>query len=140
MSRIDRARLDGAALPFHIVVPPRFSDLDTIGHINNVAVALILQEGRIRMLHANELADGRQLHLVVASLHIEFAADLLYGTPIEVACGILEIGRTSFRVGQVARQDGTAGAYAEVVLVTRDGGGPVPVPEAQRAKLEQLRI
>lgn len=118
----------------------RFSDLDRIGHINNVAIVGIFQEGRNRFIHACDLYGVAQRDLVVASSSFEYVGDLFHPDPIEVAVGVLEIGRSSFRVGQIASQNGRIGAYAEVVQVTRDASGPVPLPEAWRVKLEGLRI
>lgn len=138
--RIERARLERGVNFFTCQVATRFSDVDRVGHVNNVAVAAIFQEGRNRFIHAIDLMGAARCDLVVASLHIEYSNDLYHPDPIDVSVGVLEIGRTSFRLGQVARQHGRIGAYGEVVQVARDGSGAVTLPEAWRAKLESMKI
>jgi acyl-CoA thioester hydrolase len=137
--RIDRSRLE-RGLPFGCQVATRYSDLDVIGHVNNVAVAMIFQEGRNRFFRSFEHIRAVRCDIVVASLNIEFASDLFHPDPVEVSVGVLEIGRSSFRLGQVATQNGRVGAYAEVVQVARDGNGPMALPESWRVWLETVKV
>lgn len=138
--RIDRTKLQRQGFPYAFEMQTRFSDLDKIGHINNVAVVGIFQEGRNRFIRACDLYGVAQRELVVASANFEYAGDLFHPDPVEVAIGVLEIGRSSFRLGQIASQNGRIGAYAEIVQVARDTTGPVALPEAWRIKLEGLKI
>jgi acyl-CoA thioester hydrolase len=141
VTRIDRARLENGVFPHRCQIATRFSDLDQIGHVNNVAAAEILQEGRALFVRAAGLLTGDpRPQVVVASSLIEFASDLLSPDPVEVSTGLLEIGRTSFRLGQIARQGSSIGLYAEIVQVLRDAQGPLPIPADWRTKLESLRI
>ena len=138
--RIDRARLQPEAFSYRCEIATRFSDLDVLSHVNNVAASAILQEGRNRFIHTCELYQLAYRVLVVASTLIEYADDLLHPEPIEVAVGVLDIGRTSLRLAQIARQQGRIGIYAEIVLVARDEQGATPLPDAWRARLETMRI
>jgi acyl-CoA thioester hydrolase len=138
--RIERAKLERGVFPYTCQVATRYSDLDQLGHVNNVAVAAIFQEGRNRFIRGVDLMGLARCDLVVAALNIEFASDLYHPDPIDLSVGILDIGRTSFRFGQIASQNGRIGAYAEVVQVARDKNGPIPLPDAWRAKLESLKI
>ena len=138
--RIDRARLQRDAFPFHVDIATRFADLDVIGHVNNVAAAGILMEGRNRFIHHSEIYKNAHAQLVVASTLIEYAADLLHPAPIEVSVGVLDIGRSSIRLAQIAAQEGRIGVYAEIVQVTRDDKGSTAIPEAWRPLLEALRM
>jgi len=138
--RIDRARLQREAFPFRCEIATRFSDLDVLGHVNNVAAASILMEARNRFIHHCKLFETERTQLVVASSLIEYAADLLHPEPIEVYVGVLELGRSSLRLGQIAVQNGRVGLYAEIVQVTRDAQGATPMPESWRAKLGSMRI
>lgn len=141
MSRLDRLRLENGVYPICCEIATRFADVDVLLHINNVAVAEILQEGRTRFAHAFDLVRAVQgKRVMVVSQTIEFAGEMHHPDPIQVSVGILEIGRSSYRIGQVARQNGTIGAYAETVLVAGDESGPVPIHEAWRRKLESLKI
>jgi acyl-CoA thioester hydrolase len=138
--RIDRARLQRQGFAFAFDMQTRFSDIDKIGHINNVAIASLFQEGRNRFIHASEIYKLAHCDLVVASASFEYAGDLFHPAPVEIAVGVLEIGRSSFRFGQIASQHGRIGAYAEVVQVARDASGSIALPDVWRAKLEALKI
>ncbi|NGY03954.1 acyl-CoA thioesterase [Solimonas terrae] len=138
--RIDRTRLTREGLPFRCQIATRFSDLDVIGHVNNVAAAAILQEGRNRFIHHCELFKLAHAQLVVASTLIEYADDLLHPAPVDVGVGVLEIGRSSLRLGQLAWQGERLAVYAEIVQVTRDERGAVPLPDSWRQRLDAMRI
>ncbi len=138
--RIDRARLDTGVFPYRFEIGTRFSDMDKVGHVNNVAVADLLQEGRNRFIHALDLMGAAPCALVVASLNVEFAGDLFHPAPVEISIGVLEIGRSSYRIGEVIRQSGRIAVYAEVVQVARNGSGATALPEPWRPLLETARI
>ncbi len=138
--RIDRARLDRGSYPCRIDIGTRFSDMDKVGHVNNVAVADLLQEGRNRFIHSIDLMGAAPSALVVAALNIEFAGDLFHPAPVEISVGVLEIGRSSYRIGEVILQNGRIAVYAEVVQVARGADGAVALPDAWRPLLERARI
>jgi len=138
--RIDRARLEHGVFAHRFEIGTRFSDMDKVGHVNNVAVTDLLQEGRNRFIHALKLMDAAPCGLVVASLNVEFAGDLFHPAPVEISVGVLEIGRSSWRIGEVIRQHGRITVYAEVVQVARNDGGATAIPEAWRPLLEAARI
>lgn len=141
MLRLDRSRLEGARFAEVIAVPTRMDDLDVQGHVNNVALAVILQEGRAdfnRKRMGEHFAAGGGL--VVGSLFIDYAGQMFHPDPIEVSTGVLEIGRSSFVLGQVARQNGRITAYAEAALVATSGAGTMPLSVSARASLEAAMI
>jgi acyl-CoA thioester hydrolase len=141
LARIDRQRLDGAAFPTTITVPTRFTDIDLLGHVNNAAAAIILQEGRgglNRLAGLGELREG--LRPVVAALTIEYVGEMYHPEPIEIETGVLSVGRTSVVVGQRARQAGRITLYAETVLVLTGDEGPTPLPEALRTAYQRIMI
>jgi acyl-CoA thioester hydrolase len=137
MPRLDRARLDAADLRVVTQIPTRYDDLDSLGHVNNAAAAVILQEARVAF-HAAvgfvSLPGG--LHSIVAALSIEYAGEMHFPEPVEVRSGILQLGRTSYVIGQVAYQGGRPALYAESVMVLTDANGPAPIPDAMRAAYE----
>jgi len=138
--RIDRERLQPGRFPFRYEMQTRFADLDKVGHVNHVNLTAFLQEGRNRFIHAFELMKVAPCGLVVAAMNIEFAGDLFHPDPIEIYTGILELGRSSARFGQIACQHGRIGAYAEVVQVARGEHGAVALPDAWRPLLERALI
>ena len=48
MPRPEAWRTDIAAYPFSATTETRFQDLDVLGHINNVAMAALFENGRVR--------------------------------------------------------------------------------------------
>jgi len=140
-SRIDRQHFDAIDFPIRVEVPIRFDDLDVLGHVNNAAAAAILQEGRVAFNQSAALPSlGSGLRPVVAGLRIEFALELHYPGVIEVCTGIVSIGRTSFTMAQVGRQDGRGALYGEVTLVITGANGPAPIPDELRTAIQQLRV
>lgn len=139
MSRLDRARLAAADLPITVEIPLRYDDIDSVGHVNNAAAAVILQEARVQF-HAAAGFHGLPpgMHSVVAALSIEFAGEMRFPGVAEVRTGLLKIGRSSYVLGQVARQEGRIALYAETVLVITGPEGAEPLPEAMRAAYEKL--
>jgi acyl-CoA thioester hydrolase len=141
MLRLDRTRLNTAIYPDRVEIPTRIDDLDVQGHVNNVAVAVILQEARGRFNKGHVAgALGGGLGLVVASQFIEYAGQMYYPDPVEVSVGVLEIGRTSYLLGQIARQNGRIAAYAETTLITIRGDAATPFPDTLRAALEAALV
>lgn len=141
MPRIDRSRLTAARFPVVKIVETRIDDVDVQGHINNGAAVVILQEARAhfhRTARLPELRDG--LRVMVAGLTVEYAAEMHHPDPIEVHSGILHLGRSSYVIGQVARQCGRDCLYVEVAVAMANADGPAPMPEALRDSFEALRI
>lgn len=141
MARIDRSRLEGAQFPMVEKIATRFDDLDVQGHVNNAAAVVILQEGRVLFNRAAGLpwAMGN-LRAMVVGLTVEYAAEMTHPEPVELGVGILDLGRSSFTMGQVIRQGGRTAIYAEVAMVMANEAGAAPIPDTLRAAFEQLRI
>ena len=141
MLRLDRQRLAETRLPFRTELETRFADVDAQGHLNNAAIAVLLQEARIRYAFAT-IGPGmaRDYGIVVGSIFIDYAGELFFPDPVEVDLGLLEIGRTSFVVGNVVRQKGRIAVYAEVALILTGKDGPMPIPDSVRVHFERDRI
>ncbi len=141
LARIDRAALEHVVFPVTVTIPTRFADLDAQGHVNNAAVPLILQESRVDF---NKTADFRG-HLtgfrpMVVGLSIEYAAELNHPGEIEILTGVSKIGRTSFSIQQVARQNGHTAVYAETTMVIVNADGPAVLPDGLKRNLETLLL
>ena len=141
MQRLDRNRLIGRRFPFEIDIPVRFDDLDIQAHFNNVAFAVIFEEARARFNREHVLRDWVATggSAVVAGVQLEFAGEMGW-EPLHIRTGILEIGRSSYLLGQIASQRGVDTAFAETMLVTTREGGASPFPDGVRAKLEAALI
>lgn len=134
MPRPDPALLDPARYPFGCTIEPRFGDLDVNRHINNVAMAGILEEARARFSRASDyfsrMSGGTSM---VASIGIEFLGQSHYPEPLDVAAAFSRVGTSSFTVDQLVTQHDRPVAHARVVLVcVGKGGKAVALPQAFR--------
>src|SRR4051812_7708615 len=91
-------QLDPARYSWTELVPTRFGDVDMFGHLNNVSIARMFEEGRIRfqfthygsaMLDADKLQQAR---MVVAQSNISYLAEGSYPAPVTCGAGIARVG------------------------------------------------
>lgn len=135
----DAARLQRETYPLTITVPSRFRDLDTLGHINNVAIGSFYEEGRAHLNRTVFPPDVRHAHgmrLLIADVHIAYLQEAHYPGDIEVGVGIAKIGTSSYTIGLALFQKGECVGTCETVLVNTDGEKPVAIPDEGRQRLE----
>ncbi|MCC5995371.1 MAG: acyl-CoA thioesterase [Oceanicaulis sp.] len=136
-------RLQRASYPLSVIVPTRFRDLDTLGHLNNVALGSFYEEGRAHLNRAafpKEMRHESGLRMLIADVHIAYLAEAHYPGDIEVAAGVLRIGRSSYVIALALFQNSACVGACETVLVVTDENGAVEIPPAQRAALEGLKL
>lgn len=137
MAKPDSALLDPQRYPFDCTIEPRFGDLDINMHINNVAMAGILEDARVRFHHRNGYARMRTGHSsMVASIAIEYLGEGAYPDSVRIACAVEQVGRTSHRLVQLVTQNGRTLAFARTVLVTVGPDGPTALPADFTAAIE----
>jgi len=131
MPKPDPALLKSARYPFSCAIAPRFTDLDFHHHVNNAALADILQEGRIRFHHACDFAEAlysNAISSMAVSLSIEFLGEARHPEPLDNHLAAIAVGRSSHTIGQLVTQQGNVIAYAQTVLVCVRDGQPVLNP------------
>ncbi len=75
----------------------RFSDQDSLGHVNNVAVAAFVESGRTRLIHPFLMRDKYpQLNYALVHVEIDYRAEFHYPGTIDVGGRIQRIGSKSF--------------------------------------------
>ncbi len=137
MAKPDPALLDPARYPFTTTIDPRFGDLDVNLHVNNVAMAGLLEDSRVRFHRQcgyRDLLVG--MTSMVASVAIEYLGEAAYPDGVEIGCAMEHVGRTSHRLVQVAAQHGKPIVFARTVLVTVGPDGPAPLPESFATSIE----
>lgn len=136
MAKPDPALLDPARYPFSCTIEPRFGDLDVNLHINNVAMAGMLEDGRVRFHRRIGYRDMLvNLTSMVASLQIDYLGEGNYPEPITVHSAIEGVGRTSHRLASLISQNGRLIAFARTTIVTVGPEGPSPLPDHFRQAL-----
>ena len=141
MAKPDTWRLDPAAYPFKTDIPTRWADLDLLGHINNVSMAGLFEEGRGQFNRSLDLFRGdRSIRWLIAGVDIAYLAEAHHPAPVTVASGIGRIGERSWSIMSAAFQNDVCVATCETTLVYTDASGPTTFPPAFRAKFEAVRV
>lgn len=131
MPKPDPALLDPARYPFSCRIEPRFGDLDVNLHINNVAMASMMEEAHVRFHRASGYRGGLAGQTtMVASVSIEYLGQGSYDEPIAFHVAAESFGRTSHVLVKLARQGERTIAFSRAVLVTVGADGPAPLPAA----------
>lgn len=129
--------------PLSVTVPSRFRDLDTLGHLNNVAIGSFYEEGRAelnRVCFPQVFRREHNMRMLIADVHIQYLGEAFYPGDLIVGSGIGHIGRTSYRIDLALFQNEACVGVCETVLVNTDGQQNTPLPEEGRAALEAVRV
>lgn len=133
MPRSRRARYD---LPVATVTVPlhvRWGDQDPYHHVNNVAIAGLLEQARALVFWPPDgplpaLSVSSPLHIVVSRATITYARTLDYRPdPITAELSVTAIGGASFDIGYRLIQDQQECVVATTTMALIDGSSGVPV-------------
>ena len=114
----------------------RFSDLDTLGHVNHLAFGALMESGRIAFFRGLGIRPGESRRgFILVRLAIDYRAEMTFPGGVRVGTRALRLGRSSFTVGQGLFQGDHCTATGETVLAytDRDAGRSMPVPDEIRA-------
>ena len=141
MAKPERWRLDIEAYPFKTEIATRWADLDLLGHINNVSMAGLFEEGRGKFNRSLDLhRDNSGIRWLIAGVDLAYLAEAHHPAPVTMASGIGAIGTRSWSIFSAAFQDGQCVATCETTLVNTDPNGPAAFTDTHRAKLEAMRV
>ncbi|MGO4382662.1 acyl-CoA thioesterase [Specibacter sp. RAF43] len=104
----------------------RWSDEDSLGHVNHVKVVDLLQEARIRWLGQTAPRKGFadfEAPRVVVSLAVDYARPLYGNAPVQIAMHVTRIGTKSYTVAYRVSQNSVEAVVASTILVTLDASG-----------------
>lgn len=133
MARPSPWQLEPSIYPYSIEVPPRYSDLDPMGHINNVAIAGMFETARIGFHHQLS-AHPRELGVrwLVAAVSLNYLEEMHFPQPVTIASGFSALGNSSWTILSAAFQDGACCATCETVMVMHG-------PQGRRRITDELR-
>ena len=129
---------------FRLPVYRRFSDLDPLGHVNNVVFYDYLQEARVQMLTQLGHMDVSTLAQVVVRQEMSFRKPLLLNPePIVIEMWVGHVGNSSYtiqyrildEVGDIAAE-----AMTKLACLDLETGRPVRIDAELRALLQRLTI
>ena len=134
-------QLDPGSYPFNHRTETRFADMDTLGHINNVAMAGLFEHGRGMFNHAIEVqrrAPGQRW--LIVSVNLDYIAEAHFPEHVDIACGILRVGGSSWDIASAAFQGGECKATCVTTIVLTDASGPTALPDGLREEFERLGV
>lgn len=116
----------------------RFGDLDPLGHANNNAINIILENARVALQDRMEI--GRLVPgglMVIKATRTEFNAEVHRPARLDIGVGIGVVGNSSYSILASLFVNGTNAATheARMVLIDRQTRRPTPLPPAARAVL-----
>lgn len=141
MAKPDPTLLEPGRYPFSCEIAARFADLDLNQHINNVAVAGLFEEGRVRFNAAWGLAhllDG--VGAMIANVAIDYLAQAYYPQPLRGFAAVERIGGSSWTMVQLLLQEERVVAFSRAVLVCVSAEGSAPLSGPLREGLEGMRL
>jgi acyl-CoA thioester hydrolase len=122
-----------------IEIQRRFSDLDPLGHVNNVAYHDYLQEARMGLIGTLDAVVNDDYAQIVVSQEIRHVKPLGYSRqPVVIEARVTDMARTSYTiVYRVLDEQGEVAAEATTRLAVIDAttGRPMRMPEDLRERL-----
>jgi acyl-CoA thioester hydrolase len=140
MPKPDPSLLDPERYPFSCEIATRFADLDLNRHLNNVALAEICEEARVRFHGASGFVaaisgGGAGSGAMVVSFAIEYLGQGYHPDPVTAHVAATRIGTSSYGLAILIRQNGRTVAHAQAAMVAVRDGRPSPIPESFRDKV-----
>lgn len=129
--------------PLHSYDKLRYPDTDRQGHVNNAAFSTFLETGRVELLYNPQRPLACEHgEFVIASLKLDYLAEISYPGRIDIGTGVMSVGNSSFRMVQGLFQDGLCVASAETVIVQMDERTrrSIPLSETTRTFLLALTL
>ena len=100
---------------------PRITDTDAIGHINNTAIAVWLEEGRIPIFKIfNPSFSVKTWNLILVHVEINYLQQTYYGHEVMIYTKIAKIGNSSLDLVQEVFQKEEKKIAGKVTLVHFD--------------------
>lgn len=118
----------------------RFSDLDPLGHVNNVVYHDYFQEARVGLIGDMASVVGPNFGQIVVSQEIRHVMPLGYSRePVQIDVWISRMSGASYTVEyRIHDDDGSLAAEGRSVLAVVDGDGrPMRIPQEIRDRLSE---
>jgi acyl-CoA thioester hydrolase len=137
----DEVPLSQDTLRFAHKMTIRWGDMDALGHVNNSVYLVYFEQARQEWLLNCNLQLPEHEASVIMKSQVHYIKPIIYPQQITVEVHMLEVGRTSFRIGHRivdAENNEICFTNAEVVLVWINTliGRPKAIPEALLLELK----
>lgn len=122
-----------------VEIQRRFSDLDPLGHVNNVAYHDYLQEARMGLIGELDAVVNDDFAQIVVSQEIRHIKPLGYSrVPVIIEASVTDMARTSYSIAyRIIDEHGDVAAEAttRLAVVDPESGRPIRMPESLRERL-----
>ncbi len=134
------------AFKFFHPIEVRYGDLDPQGHVNNAKFLTYFEQARgYYLVHLDLFRVGQsfeELGVIVADIHIQYRAPVVWGAPVKVGVRTAKLGHRSLSLEQCVMDSTTEKAYADgaVILVAYDyrEHKSISVPDHWREKITKF--
>jgi acyl-CoA thioester hydrolase len=117
----------------------RFSDQDSMGHVNNVAYAAYVEQARVAFLDDFLRSQGGGgIDYILASVTIDYRREMHFPGTVDIGVRLMRIGTKSITTAYGLFKDGENVATAGSVNVFFDAqsGKTIPIPDDLKKILE----
>ena len=113
----------------------RFNDTDMLGHLNNTAHALYVEQARVTFFHALGM---KKITLILAHISLDFRKQVTFGDSVHVETNVEKIGNSSVTLLQniFANHALAVETKSVVVLFDYEAQKPKKIPDDLRRGLE----
>ncbi|MBO1436921.1 thioesterase family protein [Meiothermus sp. CFH 77666] len=123
--------------PVRVPLEVRFSDLDTLKHVNNAVYLTYDEVARGHYLRrAGATIDSG--HFVMARAEVDYIQPILFEQQVEIALRVERVGNSSFRTHSEIWANGALAARIKVVVVWLEDGKPARIPDWLREAIRTL--
>ena len=142
MPRPEPSLLDPRRYPHLSELSTRYSDLDPLRHLNNTAIATLIDDARVRFTLEQGFREliGTGRVAMIISTSVDFMGQGQYPAPVLAYAGVESVGRTSWNIVQFLTQDGRQLAFSRSVAVCIEAGRAVPLAEGFRECLLHVLV
>ena len=115
-----------------VAVYRRFSDLDPLGHVNNVIYLDYLQEARVGLIEDVSLVFGRGYSQIVVDHNLRYVKPLGYARePLRIDLWVSRLGRSSYDINVIHDENGVVAATAvtKLAVIDAESGRPIRIPQ-----------
>jgi acyl-CoA thioesterase FadM len=131
-------RREGRFYRFQYELQPRYVDMDTERHVNNVAVLALHAEARMRMqlsLFGTAAWLSKTAMLRTAGMETDFLRITHYPFPVQGGVSLIAIDEHEYTLASALFQDGACVGVQECRIGAWQGGKRVALPEEVRSRL-----
>lgn len=135
----DPWRQDPAQYTARYTLEPRYTDVDTLRHLNNSALHGLHQEARTRFLGeriGHDFWRGRGTRLQPARASTDFLAESHYPQPLQAAVRVTALDDHQITLATALFQDGRCTGLQSTQPLARPKGQRSPVPAAWQQALD----